>query len=341
MTLVDKKRECLMAKPFVKWVGGKRQLMPEIVVRMPQDLVGGSGFAGNYFEPFVGGGAVFFELESRGVRRAELNDFNPELANLYRVVRDNPKGLLREMAALGSGTVRAEYDAIRAWDRDAEAFASRSEEQRAARFAFLNRTAFNGLWRVNASGFHNVPFGDYKAPGFPDEALLTECSRALSSAEVSTGDFAEAVKSAGEGDFVYFDPPYFPLNATSSFASYTSAGFGAAEQLRLAEVCEELTAKGVRWMLSNSSAKAAVDLFGDARGVGSFSALVMAGRALNSKGSERSKKVPELLAWNYDESGRVVSRPARTPALREAFERERAAEAAGRSTKKEVRRKKS
>ena len=211
------------ARPLLKWVGGKTQLLPVIDPLIPRRF-------GRYFEPFMGGGAVFWHVAS--TRDADtvylLNDRNTELVNLYEVVREE------------TATLRAALDALRAnpaWN-SAEQFASMRASvpedpvARAARMVYLNKTCFDGLYRVNRAGQFNTPHGRYANPSLYDADNLAACSRALRWARLTTGDFEDAVHGAGTGDVVYFDPPYVPLTDTANFASYTAGGFGSEQQAR-------------------------------------------------------------------------------------------------------------
>ncbi len=268
------------AKPFVKWVGGKGQLVARLRNKMPEKY-------SRYFEPFLGGGALFFSLMPR---KAFLSDINDELINTYEVVRDNVEGLIRELC-------KHRYDEeyfyqVRNWDR-LEDYLELSPARRASRFIFLNKTCFNGLHRVNSKGFFNVPFGDYVNPLILDAANLRRCSAVLKSSIIRNTSYLSVEESAKTGDFVYFDPPYAPLSATSSFTSYTSSGFSSADQAQLRDLCDRLDRKGVLFMLSNSSAPLILDLYK------SFNlSLVDAKRSINSKGNGRGV-IKEVLVTNY------------------------------------------
>ena len=194
--------------PIVKWVGGKRQLMFELLKNMPKNY-------NRYFEPFIGGGALFFELLPEN---AYISDMNEELINLYTIVRDNVYELIED---LSRHEVSKEYFLkIRNIDRT-EKYAELSDIERASRFIYLNRTCFNGMYRVNSKGEFNVPFGHYKNPRIIDENNLLNSSVLLKNTEIRHADFSEILKKVKKGDFVYLDPPYVPLSETSSFTSYT------------------------------------------------------------------------------------------------------------------------
>ena len=226
-------------KPLVKWAGGKRQLLRHIHAALPAEA------PRRFYEPFIGGGAVLFSLEPASAR---VNDLNGELINLYEVVRGGVDELIEELA--GYPNEAEFFYALRAVDRDAHKFAALSPVERAARTLYLNRTCYNGLYRVNAAGQFNAPFGRYKNPTICDEDTLLAVHRYFADNDVafSQGDFAAAVAEAREGDFVYFDPPYDPVNVTSSFTGYQKGGFDRAEQERLKEVCDDLDRRGVKFL---------------------------------------------------------------------------------------------
>lgn len=224
--------------PIVKWVGGKRQLMFELIKNMPKSY-------NRYFEPFIGGGALFFELQPE---QAYISDMNEELINLYSVVRDNVYELIKD---LSKHEITKEYFLeIRNIDRT-EKYAEFSNVERASRFIYLNRTCFNGMYRVNSRGQFNVPFGHYKNPRIIDENNLLNCSELLKKTEIKCADFSEILTKVQKGDFVYFDPPYVPLSETSCFTSYTKDGFDIDMQFKLRDVCDELDCMGVKFLLSN------------------------------------------------------------------------------------------
>jgi len=262
------------AKPFVKWVGGKRQLLPAILkhVRLAEGAV--------YHEPFVGGGAVFFH---RQPKRAFLTDSNARLIRTYRGIKQDVEGVIRLLRSYPHD--KGFYLEMRARDIDAE-----SDVAIAAWFIYLNRTGYNGLYRVNSKNGFNVPFGDYKNPTICDADNLRACSRALRGARIEKRDFASVVARAKRGDFVYFDPPYIPLTATSKFTDYTSEGFSDADQVRLRDVAVELKRRGVSVLLSNSSAPRVYDLYS-----AHFECVeVDARRSVNCNPNGRGR-IPELL----------------------------------------------
>jgi DNA adenine methylase len=267
------------AGPFLKWAGGKGQLQDLILRRLPLRIA-------CYFEPFVGGGAIFFALAAqKRFRRAVLADRNAPLIDCYRAVRDEVESVIRE---LRKHRYEKEYFyEVRAIDPETLDLAAR-----AARIIFLNRTCFNGLYRVNRSGRFNVPFGRYVNPTLCNAEGLRAASAALQGVELVTADFEEVLASARPGDAVYFDPPYFPLSATSSFTAYDPYPFRAEDHRRLARVHRSLGERGVFALLSNSDCPFTRALF-----EGLPVETVRASRAINSVATRR-KKISELLVGN-------------------------------------------
>ena len=288
------------ARPFLKWAGGKQQLLPSLLAGAPETF-------GRYFEPFVGGGALFFALADRGrldaTHGAVLGDANADLVATYRAVRDDFRGLVRRLRALESRYLGrdAEERAVLFYRlRDS---APRDARGAAARFIFLNKTCFNGLYRVNRAGHFNVPHGRYAEPRILDVPVLTAASEALALVELRHTDFEAACADAAAGDFVYFDPPFHPLSATSSFTQYTSADFGWADQERLRVCIDGLTARGVHVLLSNSPHPLVTYLYESA---GYELRRVPARRAINSKGDGRGP-IDELLVTNAALLARAAS----------------------------------
>lgn len=264
--------------PFLKWAGGKGQLLAQMTRYFPEDL-------GRYHEPFLGGGAVFFYLSPR---EAILSDSNPELIHAYRMVRNN-LGVL--MTSLDVHKARAAeksyfYD-VRMMCPD-----NLSPASRAARMIFLNKTCFNGLYRVNSKGRFNVPFGGYRHPTLYGRNLQL-ASTALQSAQLHAEDFRLACKRPGRGDFVYLDPPYHPLSETSAFTDYTREGFGRRDQEDLAAIYRALDHRGCKVMLSNSSTPWLRELYQEY-----YQVTLKAKRAINCKGTGRGA-IDELLVMNY------------------------------------------
>lgn len=273
-----------LARPFLKWAGGKRQLLPELLKYIPSHYK-------TYYEPFVGGGALLFALQQRQV---VINDSNIELINCYRIVKDAVEELI--LALNQHYNNEEHYYAVRDWDRS-PAFSEMSLVERAARIIYLNKTCYNGLFRVNSQGQFNVPFGRYADPNIVDAGVLRAASSYLRNSDITilNTDFAHTVNCAKAGDFVYFDPPYDPVSDTASFTGYDINGFGKNEQRRLKEVCDELERKKCKFLLSNAHTPFITDLYQEYRQV-----KVEATRAINSNGQKRGK-VDEILVMNYDE----------------------------------------
>lgn len=272
------------AKPFVKWAGGKRALLDTLIKFMPKDF-------NAYFEPFLGGAALFFELVNRGILKGKkvfLNDKNAELINAYKVIKHAPQELLGELKTLQENHSKEQFYSIRALDKSVNFRTLHTEIFRAARFIYLNKTCFNGLCRYNARGEFNTPMGSYKNPKIHDETLILNAHFALQNAELFSGDFEFVKNLAQSGDFVYFDPPYFPLNSTSSFVSYTD-NFLQDEQERLCALFNELNSRKIRLLQSNSNTDFIKNLYKN------FEIhTIFAKRAINCKG-ERRGAVSELL----------------------------------------------
>ncbi len=263
----------MKVKPFIKWVGGKRQLLPELRKRLPASF-------GTYHEPFVGGGALFFDLAPSS---AVLTDSNERLVRTYQAIRDDVERVI---------------EVLRSYPHDRDFF----EQLRAQRiddcdsvlvaawFVYLNKHTFNGLYRVNRNNQFNAPFGVQRAPIECDADNLRACSVALQGVEIRHEHFATVLSRAKTNDLVYFDPPYVPLSASSNFTAYTSEGFDLSEQVKLRDVARELKRRGVHVLLSNSSAPLVETLYGD----GFECSRVDTSRAINSDGAKRGK-VAELL----------------------------------------------
>jgi len=268
-------------KPLVKWVGGKRQLLKELKKNMPKSY-------NRYFEPFVGGGALFFSLRPK---EAFINDYNEELINLYRVVKQKPFELIEDLKK--HKNEKEYYYKIRGLDRDSLSYKKLSDVKRAGRFVFLNKTCFNGLYRVNKKNEFNSPYGRYKNPAICDEKNILLCSRVLQNSVILNEDFKEIKKEIKKGDFIYLDPPYVPLNQTSNFTAYTDRGFDKKMQFELKEFCDYIDRAGGYFMLSNSYTDFVLELYRDYR-----IKTVTAKRAVNCKASRRGS-VKEVLIRNY------------------------------------------
>lgn len=263
-------------RPPVKWAGGKSQLLPHLRLLVPSEF-------GLYCEPFCGGGALFFDLAPE---RAVLIDGNSELINLYLVIRDDLEALLDDLTR--HANTAEYYYSMR--DQDTSGM---GVVERASRFVYLNRTGYNGLWRVNARGEFNVPFGRYKKPKIVDRENLARVRDALRRARIVCGDFSKVLEIAEPGAFVYFDPPYHPLTRTASFTGYTRGSFGEEEQKRLARVFRRLADAGCRVMLSNSDTEFVKELYRGFR-----VDVLRARRAINSR-PDRRGPVTELVIRNY------------------------------------------
>lgn len=260
------------ASPVIKWVGGKTKLLNELLTRMPDRF-------GRYFEPFAGGAALFFRVSPE---RAVLSDSNPDLVNLYRTLATDVEGVIKRLEQHRVRHDSAHYYATRAKWNDHDA--SWKQVDRAAAFIYLNKTCFNGLWRVNRAGDFNVPLGSYTDPPICVPDTLRAASSALARASLMNGDYREAVKDARKGDFVYFDPPYDPVSPTASFTSYTAGAFGAEQQKELADTARELVARGCSVMLSNSDTPFIRSIY-----KGFTVERVMCARAINSNGAKRGE----------------------------------------------------
>jgi DNA adenine methylase len=276
--LTEAKQTC--PKPFLKWVGGKNQLLPELTARISINF-------SRYFEPFIGGGALFFHILPE---QSVLIDINKELTLTYTVIRDRVEELIIDLKQ--HIYEKEYYYQIRNIDRTDE-YKSWSDVRRASRLIYLNKTCFNGLYRVNSKGEFNTPMGRYKNPKIVNETNLRACSKALQKTQIITGSFLEVEKQILAKDFVYFDPPYAPLNATSNFTGYSQDGFDSEMQLSLKDLCDRLDARGIRFMVSNSSAPLILDLYSNYK-----IELVYANRAINSKGDKRGK-IAEVIITNY------------------------------------------
>ena len=296
------------AKPFLKWAGGKGQLLSQLDAHLPSDLIGQTF---TYIEPFVGGGAMLFYMLRKypNITHAVINDINPHLVTAYRVIKQQPDELIERLSALEqdyfaqSGEEEKKVFFLRA--RDVFNEVQLDDVDRAKYLIFLNRTCFNGLYRVNAKGKFNVPFGRNQHPTICNAATIKADSELLNRVDVTilNGDFERTTDEMGDGlNFFYFDPPYRPLNATSSFNSYAKEEFNDEQQIRLRDFCSRLDSMpNVRWMLSNSdcSAKNPDDTFFEDIYSDFHIHRVHASRAINANPSKRGK-LTELLIKNYE-----------------------------------------
>ncbi|MFA4946341.1 MAG: DNA adenine methylase [Candidatus Micrarchaeia archaeon] len=268
------------AKPFVKWAGGKRQLLDELTRGLPSFE--------NYHEPFLGGAAFFFRLEAEDrINTAFLSDSNEELINAYSIIKSDVFGLMAELSSPIYANNEAAYYKMRASKPS-------SKVARAARFIYLNKTAFNGLYRVNSKGGFNVPFGRYDNPKILDSENLLLVHRALQKDELYCGDFAVVLKNAKRGDLVYFDPPYHPISKTAHFTSYTKDKFSEVDQTKLMKTVKALDSRGCFVLLSNSYSDFTAELYAEFE-----PEVIFASRMINCKGDRRGK-VQELLVRNWE-----------------------------------------
>ena len=273
-------------KPFTKWVGGKRQLLPELIELLPSSF-------GGYYEPFIGGGALFFELAPK---QAVINDNNKELVLAYQVIKTDVELLIDELKKHRDNNSKEYYLDLRSADRDGRIY-QMTDVERAGRILYMLRVNFNGLYRVNSKNQFNVPYGRYKNPKIVDEDNLRNISEYLNDNDIAilNGDFETATQNAKQGDLVYFDPPYVPLSPTESFTGYTADGFGYEEQVRLRDLFVDLTKRGVYVIVSNSSAELVYELY---KPFAKTIFEVGATRMINSNAKKRGK-VNELLIANF------------------------------------------
>jgi DNA adenine methylase len=272
-----------LISPFLKWVGGKRQLMTEIVNFLPKRYT-------NYYEPFVGGGAVLFHLQPA---KAVINDSNEELINVYEVIKNNLEDLINDLKR--HKNEEDYFYKIRSLDRTLK-FDSLSNIKRASRIIYLNKTCYNGLYRVNNSGEFNSPFGRYTNPNIVNESILRAVSHYLNENDIQIfkGDYEMSLSNVEKGAFVYFDPPYLPVSESSNFTGYIKGGFDIFDQIRLKEMCDKLNSRGIKFLLSNSAAPFIEDLYSN------YSIhTVKANRFVNSNAQKRGE-VDEFLIKNYE-----------------------------------------
>lgn len=298
----------MKAKPFVKWVGGKSQLIEQLEALLPADFDSWENVT--YIEPFVGGGAMLFHMlqKYKNISTAVINDINPDLTTCYRTVRDNPDKLVNSLKE-----IQKEYYSIKSKDEKCQFFLLMREEfnkknlgdiENTTLFFFLNRTCFNGLYRVNKSGLFNVPFGKYETPTICDPQTIYADSKLLQNVEIITGDYQETLRYANGNSFFYFDPPYRPLSATSNFNDYSKEVFNDIAQRRLKSFCDTIQNAGHMFMLSNSdcsSANPEDTFFEDLYLVEDYYNMsrVMASRNVNANGKKRGK-ITEIVVRNYN-----------------------------------------
>lgn len=286
-----------LVQPFLKWAGGKRQLLSEIRKYIPKDI-------NTYYEPFIGAGAVLFDLQPD---RAVINDINKELVNVYQAVKNDFDELVVYLKEHESKHDEKYFYEMRRLDRDPEEYARLSPVQKAARIIYLNKTCFNGLFRVNSRGQFNVPFGRYRNPNIVNEEVLKAVNDYLSFDDrviILNEDFEKVVADAQKGDFVYFDPPYDPVSDTSSFTSYSLDGFKRDDQERLRDLCLDLHKRGCRFLLSNSATNFIKEIYEEVNTEEEtifHMKIVSATRSINSVASKRGK-IDEVLVMNYEPS---------------------------------------
>ena len=276
-----------LISPILKWVGGKRQLLSEIIPLIPEKY-------STYVEPFVGGGAVFFELQPK---KAIINDMNSELINVYRVIRDKSDELIEILETHAANHNEDYFYKIRSLDRE-EGYNELDDVTKAARIIYLNKTCYNGLYRVNASGQFNTPFGRYKNPKIVDSITIKAMSKYLKrkSIRICEGDYKQVLKTLRKPAFVYLDPPYQPLSASSSFTSYTGEGFSFEDQKELKVECDKLRKKGISFVQSNSDCPEIRELYSDYKII-----TVKAKRNINSKGNARGEINEVLIYYDREE----------------------------------------
>lgn len=270
--------------PFLKWVGGKRQLIPDITELLPKNIA-----TLNYIEPFIGGGAVLFHLQPK---KAIINDFNDELINVYKVIKNNVDELIEDLAQ--HKNEEEYYYNIRSLDRQ-EDFGDMDDIKRASRVIYLNKTCYNGLYRVNNSGEFNTPFGRYKNPNIINEPILRAVHNYLNENDVqlNSGDYSLILQDLPKNSFVYLDPPYHPLTESSNFTGYVQGGWNEADQIRLRETCDMLTKNKIKFLLSNSCTPFIKEQYQNYN-----IQVVQASRAINSVAAGRGN-VDEVLISNY------------------------------------------
>ena len=293
-----------IAKQFIKWVGGKGQLIEQLEAKLPADFDNWDN--ATYIEPFIGGGAMLFYMlqQHPNIKRAVINDINPDLITCYRTVRDNVELLIPALR-----DIQAEYHALSDMEAKREMFMAVRQSyneknldpiENTVKFFFLNRTCFNGLYRVNKRGLYNVPWGKYIQPQICDEYTLRTDSELLKRVEILEGDFEDTLSYAQGNTLFYFDPPYRPLSDTSSFNDYTKDAFNDDSQVRLKEFCDHVNVDGHCFMLSNSDCKGKneADNFFEVLYANYYIDRVMASRNVNANGAKRGK-ISELLIRNY------------------------------------------
>lgn len=282
--------ENIFLKPILKWAGGKRQLLPAISPLVPEEY-------NTYVEPFIGGGAVLLHLQPEN---AIINDYNEELINVYNMVKDKPEELLNELkyhSQMNNELNKEHFYSVRSWDRDPVKFSTNyTDVQKAGRIIYLNKTCFNGLFRVNSQGQFNTPYGKYVKPNIINEPSIMSLSKYLNKNNITIkrGDYKETLVDLSTDSFVYFDPPYLPISDSSYFTGYTDNGFSLQDQIELRDQCNLLNEKGIKFLLSNSNHPKIFELYD-----GYDITEVPANRTINSNGEKRGQ-INEVLIKNYD-----------------------------------------
>ncbi|HEM5202416.1 TPA: DNA adenine methylase [Streptococcus suis] len=279
----------ILVAPVLKWVGGKRQLIEDISPLIPKKI-------STYVEPFVGGAAILFHLQPK---KAIINDFNDELMNVYQVIKEDPNGLIKILEKHKEANSEEYYYETRALDRASD-YENLSKEEKAGRILYLNKTCYNGLFRVNSSGQFNAPYGKYKNPAIVNDVTIKAVSNYFNSANIKflNGDYKEALKGLRKGTFVYFDPPYMPVSSSSNFTGYTENGFGYEKQVELRDECLKLNKRGIKFLQSNSYTPEILELYSDSS-VFTIK-VVQAKRSINSKSDKRGE-ISEVLIYNYEQ----------------------------------------
>lgn len=274
-----------LVAPVLKWVGGKRQLMDVIAPLIPSSLT-------TYYEPFIGGGAVLFNLQPK---KAVINDLNPELINVYKVIKDKPNELIQALKMHESMNCEDYFYEVRAYDRNKTEYEKLSNIEKAARVIYLNKTCYNGLFRVNSSGEFNSPWGRYSNPNISNIPTIKALNTYFNKYDITIkcGNYADSLKGIRKGAFVYLDPPYMPISSSSSFTGYTANGFGEKEQIELKKLCDKLNDKGVKFLLSNSSCPFIEELYKNYT-----IQKVPAKRTINANAEKRGV-IDEVLVRNY------------------------------------------
>lgn len=290
-------RSPAVPQPFLKWAGGKRQLLNEITNLIPNSFWKGKA---RFYEPFVGGGALMLHLGNPNStqyvpgNRIYINDINPDLIITYIQVRDNVNKLITQLQKLSLDLTKEAFLDIRKSN-------PKSEVEIAARFIYLNKTCFNGLWRVNSKGEFNVPWGQFKKPKIFNSGNLQMVSERLQGATISNLPYTTALMNASKGDLVYLDPPYIPLSASSSFSKYSKDGFGLLDQFSLNGVISGLSRAGVLVILSNSDTKLTREVFGEELDLKKVSVQ----RTISARTSSRNR-ITELIGTNYNHTSKVM-----------------------------------